>query len=186
MDRRSFLPLSLLAATASLLTGARSATGTRGAKGFKVEAGKDRFDEELNIMGGQFHLMVSAKDTEGDLCIYHTVRQEKGGPALHVHHAQDEWFYPMSGEFIMQVGDDLFTLKPGDSAFAPRAVPHAFAKTSEGEAQMLILFQPAGSMEEFFQQMARLGPGIPADQERVLKELWVTHGMELVGPPLKY
>jgi len=43
-------------------------------------------------------------------------------------------------------------LKAGDSAFAPRKIPHAFAKINEGEGQILVLFQPAGSMEDFFEQ----------------------------------
>lgn len=186
MDRRSFLPLPLLAVAATLLTSARSVAGDRAKKGFKVEAGKDRFDDGTNIMGGRFNLMVSAKDTDGDLCIYHTTRQEKGGPAMHLHHLQDEWFYPMSGEFITQVGDDRFTLKPGDSVFAPRGIPHAFAKINDEEAHMLVLFQPAGSMEDFFQQMAGLGAGIPTDWERTMNNLMVAHGMEVVGPPLKF
>ncbi len=137
-------------------------------------------------MGGQFDRIVSAEDTEGDLLIYNTVRQEKGGPAFHLHHEQDEWFYVVKGEFIVKVGDDTFTLKPGDSAFAPRKIPHAFAKVNEGEGQVLILFQPAGSMEDFFKQMSKLGSSIPQDQERTLKELWETHGMQVVGPPLKF
>jgi quercetin dioxygenase-like cupin family protein len=155
-------------------------------KGFKVEGGRDRFNEELHIMGGQFNCIVSAKDTLGDLCAYDTFRQEKGGPALHFHYNQDEWFYNINGEFIVQVGEEKFNLKPGDSAFAPRTVPHAFAKISEGEAHMLVLFQPAGTMEDFFKQMSKLGKNIPSNQEHVMKELWHTHGMEVVGPPLTF
>jgi quercetin dioxygenase-like cupin family protein len=74
----------------------------------------------------------------------------------------------------VKAGDDTFNLKPGDSAFAPRTIPHAFAKISEGEGQMLVLFQPAGSMQDFFKQMSKLGKAIPKD------------GMEIVGPPLKF
>ena len=140
MDRRSFLPLPLLAVAAALLTSARSIAGERAKKGFKVEVGKDRFDDGSNIMGGRSKLMVSAKDTDGDLCIYHTTRQEKGGPGMHLHHLQDEWFCTMSGEFIMQVGDDRFMLKPGDPVFAPRGIPHAFAKTNDEEAHMRCSF----------------------------------------------
>ncbi|HTQ28834.1 MAG TPA: hypothetical protein VMI35_11920, partial [Puia sp.] len=58
-------------------------------------------------------------------------------------------------------------------------------KVSEGEAKMLVLFQPAGSMEDFFKQMSKLGQDIPKDQDATLKELWRKHGMEIVGPPLK-
>jgi mannose-6-phosphate isomerase-like protein (cupin superfamily) len=183
MERRMFLQLPLAAAAFSLNPLSFYQPGTR--KGFKVEAGKDRYVEELMVMGGKFDCLVSARDTGGDLCIYDTIREEKGGPALHLHHNQDEWFYVIRGEFVVKVGDDIFQLKPGDSAFGPRKIPHAFAKISEGEAQVLILFQPAGSMEDFFLQMSKLGKNIPANQEVVLKKLWADHGMEIVGPPLK-
>ena len=137
-------------------------------------------------MGGRFDLKVSSRDTGGDLCIYDTTRLSKGGPALHRHHFQDEWFYVIRGKFIVRVGDDTLSLHPGDSAFAPRKIPHAFAKISDGEGQMLVLFQPAGSMEVFFLQMSQLGKEIPKNQEVVLKRLWEEHGMEVVGPPLKF
>jgi mannose-6-phosphate isomerase-like protein (cupin superfamily) len=184
MNRRLFLQFPLVAS--AIIAEAQANSKDEPKKGFKIEGGKDRYQEELLIMGGQFDLKVSAKDSGGDLCIYDTRRQEKGGPAFHLHHKQDEWFYVMRGEFIVKVGDDSFQLKPGDSAFAPRTIPHAFAKISDDEGQMLVLFQPAGTMEDFFKQMSKLGPNIPKNQEKDLKELWRTHGMEIVGPPLKF
>jgi mannose-6-phosphate isomerase-like protein (cupin superfamily) len=188
MQRRNFLKLSLAATAFALMARAaetRAATERTG-QGLRVGAQKDRYDEELLIMGGRFDLKVSSRDSGGDLCIYDTLRQEKGGPALHLHHFQDEWFYVIRGEFIVRVGDDTFSLHPGDSAFAPRKIPHAFAMTSEGEGQMLVLFQPAGSMEDFFKQMSKIGKEIPKNQETTLKQLWADHGMEIVGPPLKF
>jgi mannose-6-phosphate isomerase-like protein (cupin superfamily) len=182
MDRRLLLKLPLLAPT---LLATKSGNADRPNKGFKVESGKDRSHEELLIMGGRFNRMVSSEDTDGDLLMYDTVRHEKGGPAFHLHHNQDEWFYVISGEFIIKVGDDVFTLKAGDSAFAPRTIPHTFANVSDGEARMLVLFQPAGSMENFFKEMSKLGSSVLKDQA-VLKDLWKRHGMELVGPPLKF
>jgi mannose-6-phosphate isomerase-like protein (cupin superfamily) len=188
MKRRKFLKFPIAAlALAALPGGAETmALGQeRTAAGFRVGAGKDRRQEELLVMGGSFDLKVSSRDTGGDLCIYDTIRESKGGPALHYHHFQDEWFYVIRGEFIVRVGDDTFKLQPGDSAFAPRRLPHAFAMTSEGEGQMLVLFQPAGSMEDFFLQMSKLGKEIPKNMETKLKRLFEEHGMEIVGPPLK-
>lgn len=184
MNRRLFLQFPLV--TSALMSEAKSLSKDRPNKGFKVAAKKDRYQEELLIMGGKFDCKVSAKDTDGDLLVYDTVRQSKGGPALHIHHIQDEWFYVIKGDFIVQVGEETFTLTDGDSAFAPRTIPHAFAKTSDGEAQMLILFQPAGSMEDFFLKMTKFGKEIPGNQEQVLKELWETHGMKVVGPHLSF
>ena len=157
----------------------------RTAGGFQVGRGRNRWEEELLIMGGSFDLKVSARDTGGELCIYDTRRQAKGGPAFHKHHAQDEWFYVVRGEFVVRVGEVTEKLGPGDSAFAPRRIPHAFAMTSEGEGQMLVLFQPAGTMEEFFHEMATtFGQGIPAGQDAAMRKLWAGHGMEIMGPPL--
>jgi mannose-6-phosphate isomerase-like protein (cupin superfamily) len=184
MDRRLFLQLPLMAS--AFAATAQKASSDRPKKGIKVAANQDRYQEELLIMGGRFDCKVSAKDTEGDLLIYDTIRNEKGGPALHFHHSQDEWFYVMKGEFIIRVGDETFQLHPGDSAFAPRTIPHTFAKTSDGEGQMMVLFQPAGSMEDFFIQMSRLTKGIPEEMERTMKDLFASHGMQIVGPPLKY
>lgn len=184
MKRRLFLQFPLLAA--AVVSGPKGFSKDRPKKGFKVEANKDRYQEELLIMGGSFSCKVSSKDSDGDLLIYDTVRHEKGGPAFHFHHHQDEWFYVLKGEFLVKVADESFTLSPGDSAFAPRTVPHAFAKTSEGEGQMLVLFQPAGLMEDFYKEMSKLGPTIPKNQEQTLRELWRKHGMEIVGPPLKF
>lgn len=176
----------IMGALAALAKGTPLADATAArAGGFRVGANADRFGEDLLIMGGRFALKVSTKDTGGDLCIYDTWRSAKGGPALHLHHAQDEWFYVMRGEFVVRVGDETLKLGPGDSAFAPRKVPHAFAMISEGEGQMLVLFQPAGTMEAFFGDMAKLGHEIPKNMETALKTLFEEHGMKVMGPPLK-
>jgi quercetin dioxygenase-like cupin family protein len=188
MNRRDFLKFPVAAAALTMMArGAEVEEDVgRAAKGFRIGAKKDRYEEELLIMGGRFDLKVASRDTGGDLCIYDTFRESKGGPALHRHYFQDEWFYVISGEFVAQVGNDTVNLHPGDSAFAPRKIPHAFAKISEGEGQMLILFQPAGTMEDFFQQMAKFGKEIAVGQESAVKQLWAQHGMEMVGPPLKF
>ena len=175
--------LGSLAAIAKGVPSGISASDREG--GFRVGANEDRHGEELLIMGGQFDLKVSAKDTGGDLCIYDTRRSSKGGPALHLHHAQDEWFYVVRGEFIAKVGDDVLRLGPGDSAFAPRKIPHTFSMVGEGEGQMLVLFQPAGSMEDFFRDMAKIGRAIPKNMESELKKLFEAHEMKVIGPPLK-
>jgi mannose-6-phosphate isomerase-like protein (cupin superfamily) len=183
MKRSVFLQIPFVAS--ALITTAGAQSKDRGNKGFEVGAGKDRFQEELLIMGGRFDCKVSGKDTDGDLCIYDTIRNEKGGPALHLHHNQDEWFYIIKGDFIVKIGEDLLHLSAGDSAFAPRKIPHAFAKISDGEGQMLILFQPAGSMEDYFKQISKMGANI---QDQALKsaDIMKTHGMEVVGPPLNF
>lgn len=187
MKRRQFLklPLGLAALTSAAQAAETVATpAPRSPRGYRVPAHQSRDDSPLSIMGGTFALKISARDTGGDLCVYDTVRSTKGGPPLHRHYFQDEWFYILRGEFIARVGEDLLTLRPGDSVFAPRKIPHTFAMTSAGEGQMLVLFQPAGSMEDFFHQMSKLGQDVTA-ADKLATSIWERHGMELLGPPLK-
>jgi mannose-6-phosphate isomerase-like protein (cupin superfamily) len=187
INRRSFLQSSAVAAALALAqkAGAQGAAPApvRDKRGFLVGSGQDRSGEELHIMGGKFDVKVSTKDTGGDLLIYDTVRMQRGGPALHRHFSQDEWFYIIRGEYIVRVGDDTLRLGPGDSAFAPRMIPHVWAMTSQGPGQFLLVFQPAGSMEDFFHAMSRISSDIPKDQE-VFRKIWAEHGQEMLGPPL--
>lgn len=143
-----------------------------------------RSDTALNgrsfgFLNGTFHLKVSSAETAGGLCIYDTVRSAPGGPPMHVHLAQDEWFLVTEGEFEIKVGDVLHRLKPGDSLLAPRGIPHAFRNTT-ATGRILVAFQPAGTMEDFFLEGSRLSPLTPT----AFAELSSRHGMQVVGPPL--
>jgi len=152
-------------------------------KGFKVEAGKDRFDKSISLLEGDtFYTKVSSKDTAGDLYIYESTRIKEGGPALHYHTEVDEWWYILQGEFIIKVGEETYNAKAGDSVFGPRKVPHAFAKIGKSEGKLLMLFQPAGKMEEFFKALSEGWPSkLSADKQDAFRK---EHGIVRVGLPL--
>ncbi len=142
-----------------------------------VAAGKDKFGEHRGLGISAINFKVTPQNENGVFIIENSFR-EKGGPARHLHHDQDEWFYAVNGEFMFEVGQEKFTLKPGDSLLAPRKVPHVWASTGAGN--ILIAFMPAGKMEAFFREVTKADAMPPQDTE-----LWRAHGMELMGPPLK-
>ena len=116
--------------------------------------------------------------------IFESIRDKKGGPALHIHYEQDEWWYILDGEFLFKVGDQSFTARAGDSVFGPRMVPHAFAKISDGPAKLLMAFQPAGKMEELFNAVSK---NIYANKTKEeIRKFRQAHGFEIVGPALTY
>jgi mannose-6-phosphate isomerase-like protein (cupin superfamily) len=151
--------------------------------GFKIDAGSDRFQKPITLFDGDtFFTKVSTKDTDGDFYAYESSRVKKGGPNLHLHYKQDEWWYILEGEFVIKVGDKMHHVKPGDSVFGPRGVPHAFSKVGDGVGRMLTTFQPAGKMEECFIAISEgQMKGKPeAEQDEFRKQ----HGFERVGPPI--
>ena len=104
------------------------------------------------------------------------------GVPLHVHHHQDEWWYILTGEYLFQIGDRRIRAKVGDAVFAPRGVPHSPLRLSQSSSN-ITLFQPAGTMEEFFHEVAKLRPGTGQGVAvESMGELFRAHGMEIVGP----
>jgi mannose-6-phosphate isomerase-like protein (cupin superfamily) len=75
-----------------------------------------------------------------------------GGPPLH-HHDFDETFYVIEGELTFQLGEELFTRKAGEFAFAPRGMPHTYANLSVAPTRHLIVCTPAG-FERYFARIA--------------------------------
>jgi quercetin dioxygenase-like cupin family protein len=80
------------------------------------------------------------------------------GPPLHKHDF-DEAFYMLEGELLFQVGDELFTKRPGEVAFAPRNVAHALANRSDADARYLLVCTPAG-IERLFARHAAAAEGV--------------------------
>jgi mannose-6-phosphate isomerase-like protein (cupin superfamily) len=145
----------------------------------QVAANQDQLGEHRGLGVSEITFKITPKDSDGVFVIENTFH-ERGGPARHLHFVQDEWFYAVEGEFIFEVGQEKFTLHPGDSTLAPRKVPHVWAYTSGERGKILIAFMPAGKMESFFREVTKANAMPPQDPA-----LWRTHGMELLGPPLK-
>ena len=143
-----------------------------------VPNGADQFGEERGLGVSTIQFKVAGPESPG-LLVLENVFHAKGGPARHLHVAQDEWFHAIEGVFVLEIGEERYRLGPGDSVFAPRGVPHAWAHVGEGRGRMLIAFAPAGQMEAFFRIVTTHDAMPPQDPA-----LWRAHGMELVGPPL--
>jgi hypothetical protein len=151
-----------------------------------VAAGEDRFLHEKWTTPAPCKL--SGKDTNGAIAVFGGVhRGPGGGIPLHVHRDQDECWYILEGEYLIQVGDRKIHAKPGDFVVGPRGVPHSPCRLTAGSN--LTVFQPAGMMEEFFQLGAELrqkgerGAVWPPSEQ--VAEYWRKHGLEIVGPPVE-
>lgn len=152
--------------------------------GFRFAAGDDRLTEHRKLFGDRpipLDFKVSTGDSAGSLFIVEHTDVKKSGPPRHVHHDQDEWFYVVKGDYIVEVGGERFKLGPGDSVLGPRKIPHAWAFVGEGTGKLIIAFQPAGKMEAFFDKIAPLTEFPPREE---MDKMFRDHGIQLAGPPL--
>ncbi|WP_277978872.1 cupin domain-containing protein [Sphingomonas phyllosphaerae] len=150
-----------------------------------VSSGDDREGRTHQIGVSATTYKVVTSDTKGDLFVIEQANQRRGGPPLHVHQGEDELFYVLEGEYLVQVGDQRFSLKAGDCVLGPRGVPHAWAYAGSTNGRLLLSYAPAGKMEAFFNAWEQLGftpGGYSKEKDAALLR---SYGMERVGPPIQ-
>ncbi|HMG87876.1 MAG TPA: cupin domain-containing protein [Terracidiphilus sp.] len=179
MKRRSFLKsaAALLPAAGLDPMAFASAPGLDALNaGEIVGAGKDRLGEAHSRGYSSILFKVLPRETSNGLFVIEHMNLVNGGPPLHKHPNQEEYFYVISGEVRLAVGDRRLTLRAGESILGPRGIPHTFAAVEGKPGHMLIAFSPAGKMEEFLRATAIPNP--PAEDAA----FWRRFDVELVGP----
>jgi mannose-6-phosphate isomerase-like protein (cupin superfamily) len=141
------------------------------ARGHKIEADGG---ERLRFSDADFVIRASADTTDGAFSML-----EEADPLdtpLHVHKNEDELWYVLEGEHVVQIGDDEFHVGPGETVFGPRGVPHAQRRVVPRTGRFLEFFYPAG-FEGFFRELAeaeRSGSSMPEEYVRVSEKYGIT------------
>ncbi len=184
MKRQQFLFTTLSVLPLSFIGKVKNIFFSRTDKGFKVNAGEPRHGAHLKMKGVTMNVLdikIAGSDTENGIAVFEQIGlTPNGGPPLHIHPFQDEWFYVIEGEYYFQVGEEKFQMKAGDTIFLPKKVPHAFIQLSE-KGKMIVSYLPAGKMESFFKVTSEWTA--PPKKEEVAK-VFAEHDMKVVGPPL--
>ncbi len=185
MERRRFVLGTIALFPLSVFGKVKMLIAKRTDKPFKVGSGEARFGVHYEMKGvtrNTLDIKISGKDTDGELAVFEqTGHTPNGGPPLHIHADQDEWFFVTEGEYLFQCGEERFQVKAGDTIFLPRNVPHAFVQITE-KARTIVSYMPAGRMEDFFTTTAKWTA--PPSSEEIAK-VFSDHGMQVVGGPLQ-
>jgi mannose-6-phosphate isomerase-like protein (cupin superfamily) len=130
-------------------------------------------DEGERLTFGEVTILVrvSGESSGGAFSLFEEVPPMVDTPS-HVHLHEDELFYVLEGQHVVEVGGEEFRLGPGGLAFGPRGVPHAQRRVVSGQGRLLILTLPGG-FDGFFRDLAAadaegtLGPeAYRADSEK--------------------
>lgn len=176
IERRRFIQSTLAVVPVSAISQVRASQDA--ASPVVVSSGADRFRHIRNVGPNALRFKVSSQDTGGRLFILEATNTAKGGPPRHLHYEQEEWFHVLEGEYLFEVGANRTRLTAGDSLLAPRMVPHVWAHVGDKPGRVVMVFQPAGKMEPYFEVVATR-PELQQDAG-----VLAAHGMRLIGPPL--
>jgi mannose-6-phosphate isomerase-like protein (cupin superfamily) len=121
-------------------------------------------------------LLATRDQTGGALGLFRQTIAPKSGPPLHIHRAEDEFFYVVSGEFNFKLGDRIMSVPARSIVFVPRGTAHTFKNVGTEPGVLLVGVTPGG-LEKMFAERQ----GVDAETNHALMK---KHKMEEVGPPL--
>jgi mannose-6-phosphate isomerase-like protein (cupin superfamily) len=109
-------------------------------------------DELLRFGDAQILVRASGESTAGALSLFEELPPMVDTPR-HVHSHEDELFYVLEGEHVIEVGDEERRVGPGGTVFAPRGIPHAQRRVVPGQGRLLVMTVPGG-FDGFFRELA--------------------------------
>jgi mannose-6-phosphate isomerase-like protein (cupin superfamily) len=122
-------------------------------------------------------LLATSEQTGGALGLFRQTIAPKSGPPAHLHRAEDEFFYAVSGAFKFRLGDRVLDVPPESVVFVPRGTVHTFMNAGTEPGVVVVGVTPGG-----FEMMFAERQGVDADTNRALMD---KHNMVVVGPPLR-
>jgi len=134
--------------------------------------------------GGIYRIVATPDETGNAHFAFEALEPPGGGPPLHIHTREDEFFLVLEGEVSFYIDGRVIRAHAGQSAFVPRGAAHCFKNCSDRAARLLVLFTP-GSIEGFFEYGAADEDGSAPPNEvllRRLDELAPQFGLQVLGP----
>jgi quercetin dioxygenase-like cupin family protein len=147
-------------------------------KGFVVVPDKaPQFAGPAGMESFTTEVLATAEQTGGAFGVWRYEIPPGGGPGSHIHRAEDEFVYVLSGTFDFQLGADVSRAPAGSFVFIRRDAVHTFKNVGSEPGTLLGGVTPAG-FEGYFVKWKG------ADEDS-LNALRAEHNMEVVGPPLE-
>lgn len=141
--------------------------------------------EGLKLLSGpgrDLTFKVTGEDTGGAFDYFIVEVAPKGGPPLHVHHAQEETIHVLKGDYKIRIGEEIFYLTEGGFAYLPSKVPHAFLNLTDEPGEIIVVYTPGGG-HKFYEELGPLTRNGSPDH-KVVAQLFAKYNMTLLGPPL--
>ena len=136
-----------------------------------------RFAGPQGREGDFTEILATREQTRDAVGIFRQTIAPNSGPPSHVHQTEDEFFYVVSGEFSVKLGDRTTNAPARSVIFVPRGTAHTFRNIGTEPGVLLVGVTPAG-----FENMFAERQGVDAEANRALMR---KYHMEVVGPPLK-
>ncbi len=134
----------------------------------KILAVNSEEGKSLNIAGGDYRIVISGEQTNGEFAVIEMTIPVGAGPPPHEHEHIDESFYVLEGEVSFHSENGSYLAKKGAFVNIPKGgMIHCFKNQSSQPAKLLCTVIPAG-LDECFVETSNFIAGHPdiSEEER--------------------
>ena len=137
----------------------------------------------LNVLGVTHIYKATAADTGGSFSLWEAVVPPGAGAPPHTHEREDEAFYVLSGELLIEFEGEPapHRVGPGGFFFGARHRRHAYRNVSDQPARMLVMCAPSCGLDQMFAELeTATTSGMPAFG--MLAAITARYGVKLEPP----
>jgi quercetin dioxygenase-like cupin family protein len=123
----------------------------------------------LNVLGVTHIYKATAAETGGSFSLWEALFPPGAGAPPHTHTREDEAFYVLSGELLIEFEGEPVPHKagPGSFFFGARGRRHAVRNVGDQPARVLILSAPSCGLDEMFAEIDAAATDSTADRARL-------------------
>jgi quercetin dioxygenase-like cupin family protein len=126
--------------------------------------------QKLNIAGGNYRIIISGKQTDGEYAVIEMSVPPGAGPNPHSHADFAETFYVLEGEVSFKSELGSYVAKKNSFINIPKGgIVHGFKNLSNETAKLLCTVTPAG-LDGLFEEFAEYMKTPSTDSEMAKKE----------------
>jgi quercetin dioxygenase-like cupin family protein len=138
----------------------------------------------LNVLGVTHIYKATAAETGGSFSLWEDVVPPGAGAPPHTHAHEDEAFYVLSGEIVIEFEGEPapHRVGPGGFFFGARGRRHAYRNVSDEPARVLVLSAPSCGLDRMFAELdAATAAGMP--DMATLAAITAKYGVTIDPPP---
>ncbi len=141
---------------------------------------------KLKIAGGNYRIIISGKQTNGEYAVIEMSVPPGAGPNPHSHADFTETFFVLEGEVSFKSELGSYIAKKGSFVNIPKGgIVHGFKNLSNEPAKLLCTVTPAG-LDELFEEIAEYLETASSNTENETKEklnsLFEKYGQQMFPP----
>jgi quercetin dioxygenase-like cupin family protein len=140
---------------------------------------KHQEGQRLEVLGDQVCIKLPSAQSANHMAVMTVEVPPEGGVPLHTHLQEEESYYMLEGQMLVQVGSEEIEIGAGDFVHIPAGVVHSYRNTSDQPIRFLA-WTVGGAMDSFFQEMAEQIREVPQDFAK-MPEILKKYGIQVVG-----